>query len=219
MRWVGYSIAFLCGLSSSLLVQSLRHGWHSTVEAPPAGRSDAGSLPKATSVPVVSTDDDCGSMEAELRLTQRLLSDMIAEIEGVPIAWDEESERLLAPDAFRQAMGDVGEECEHLQVVSVDCSEPPCIGAVAVNADVPISAANTAMLECPPWQRHHPHGFHKFALVNCDGRKVSAIFVGPEEMSASTPTDPIDIENIKKRHDYRRKRIADAWPCDDVDEE
>jgi hypothetical protein len=210
---LGVALGLVCGVGFGLRPSDPE-------EAAWAGALETSRLSRGPSADCSDVDEEIARVGAEIDEVQRAMDGVRLHAEGVPIPWSEvHGGPQFLPEAFEAAMASAEADCPGVDIVRVDCSEPPCLAWVQtppIENEWDIRArveAEMALVRCQKWARAYG-GYESSTFdVDCDGTFVHANVLGPPRRYAFGEHDPEFDANVDKRLRARRSAVPDSWPC------
>jgi hypothetical protein len=181
--------------------------------ATPVGAVAPVEVPERSPVDCGALDAELASLQTELALSQRLLADLQAELEGVPAVWSDAVTPEHQPDAFRALMAEVAVRCPDVKVLKVDCSEPPCHAWLAHDIDARSVAAEFAsdrLVNCPTWVEAYGDRVDESSFRVCAPDTWGSVV---SVRTGKVAQAPDDIANLYTRRLTRVDRAREGWPC------
>jgi hypothetical protein len=161
-------------------------------------------------------------LELENRILQGLLEAQDAELRGTPVPWPDDLPEALTPAGFEQRIRDAVAECApEIEVLGVECSEPPCLALLDTDGDSLFSEGpnwwSRLVNNCPAWVDDYGSTVASASdSVTCpDGTEVPMQLLGWSRhlIDDSHPQTPEEKENSGRRFQTRIAEIKAAWPC------
>jgi hypothetical protein len=181
----------------------------------------AGSVPRNPMAGLNScwaVERDIRQVRAEVDLALRTMEDVRVRVEGVPIPWSEVTRPQFLPEAFESAMAETQAKCPDVDLLRVDCEEPPCIVWVRPREtdmwDVKERvAADSEVLKCGEWGRRYAGYEGGTVDVDCDGTQVHGVMWATPRSWTFESEDPDFEANVAKRIRTRMAAARENWPC------
>ncbi|TNE91783.1 MAG: hypothetical protein EP330_04065 [Deltaproteobacteria bacterium] len=201
------AIGVLAGLAG------LGLGWIVFAPAPTTAVPTASeAAPAKTETRVVT--EDCGALEAELAALKRtsafqdaMLSMARTRLDGVAMTWPDAVPAEQEPDEVLAALEASVEACGlPLDVMTAECSEPPCILTAADHSG---GTAYGFSVSCPTWAERYPSTHVSGQVVDCGDHEEQVLFVA----AGWEGLDEGDPENLQLRLAARQQQLVDAWVC------
>jgi hypothetical protein len=163
-------------------------------------------------------ENEIDQLRAEIELALWTMDDVRVRVEGTPISWSHVRREHFRPEAFAAAMAEAELACPDVDVLHVDCDEPPCMAWVQPPATNMWDArarvhADTALLRCQEWGRVYGGTEGGYVDVDCDGTMVHGVVWGTPTGWTFDTMDPEFEANVAKRLRARTKIAQERWPC------
>lgn len=132
----------------------------------------------------------------------------------------------LRPPRFEQIVRGAVADCapDNLDLVGVDCTEPPCYAVFRAVRDASGAPSDSAVLQdfasnCEPWRKHYEDAVvrltrHTSSFTCPDGSREWVLLLGSE-----LALDPLGVtteereEELKDRGEERKEAWRQRWTC------
>jgi hypothetical protein len=171
-----------------------------------------------TPAPCSQVEREAERVRAEIALRLQTMEEVRTRVEGLPIPWSAARGEQYMPDAFEQAMAEAEADCPDVDILRVDCEEPPCFAWVQPPPSDPWDArarvaADSALTRCPAWRSRYG-GFTAASFdVVCDETVVHGVVLGTPPGWTFGDVDPEFDANVAKRIRTRNAAAIESWPC------
>jgi hypothetical protein len=179
--------------------------------------------PPAAAPPVPAADMAAPNVAAENAVLRKLLADQEAELQGTPVPWPSALPEALTPAGFERRVREAVSRCAPaVRVVSVECTEPPCLALLrAPRGQSPYGDGRTwyddLVNDCPAWtDAYTSEVAWASGTVDCaDGTTDRYDVLGWSTALAPDRFPAAERENRSKRFQTRIDEIRRGWTCDE----
>ena len=153
-------------------------------------------------------------LNTELAAAGHIMDTLELEAYGVAPAWPDDVPDVLGPAGFGDQVRKAVDECQPgVDLIGVDCSEPPCL---AVLREVGDGWWNQLVNTCPSWTEPYGSGTTmQSGKVDCgDGTTEGYVMLGSSRSSEFIDNpSPDDPRNGMKRMNARAETWRGSWDC------
>ena len=153
------------------------------------------------------------ALEMELAVAEKLANDLSFAAFGEVPEWPADLPLELTPEGFTEQIELAAEKCAPGTLLSVDCSEPPCLAHF--RPDGP-DWMRRFLRECEEWTGQYGEDVSMSSTqIECpDGTTEKVVLLGSgEAYSLAVDAGTAVEEDMEKRLDGRRTAVVSGWDC------
>jgi len=180
----------------------------------PARRLVALATPENSADDSETLREENADLSMRVKFLERIVDDLQIEYLGEAIDWPDEISEAIEPARFEEEIGDILKDCgAEVEVVDVECSEPPCVAIVRSGGD---TAFWQDLPECEAWKSNYGSSVMLHVDgVSCPGGDSEVVgILGPTYDNALGPAENSEEDaNRSKRFDARSTEVMTNWEC------
>ncbi len=210
---MGFGIALYFGYSTTTVVHEQRKSFDEAAEAERLDQEKAAAHERAKDEQDAILLARADELQAEIDANEELARTWEEQLFGPALAWPERVPHALSPSGFRDQVEVALGECDpDVDLIGIDCSEPPCLALLRIRSE---DWRAQLVTECARWSE--PFGTQtsgiSFSVTCADGSGERAEMIGAPLPKVLGETADEQAEAMSRRLEARMLAPQLHWVC------